>query len=67
MDITRAAIEKNRITAVTLFVIMVAGVMAYIKLPRAEDPGFIIRTERENCNETTYKYYFQEVGLVHKP
>ena len=44
MDITRAAIEKNRITAVTLFVIMVAGVMAYIKLPRAEDPGFIIRT-----------------------
>jgi multidrug efflux pump len=44
MDITRAAIEKNRITVVALFVIAVAGVMAYISLPRAEDPGFIIRT-----------------------
>ncbi len=44
MDITRAAIEKNRITIIALLVILAAGGRAYFTLSRAEDPGFIIRT-----------------------
>ncbi len=44
MDITRAAIESNRVTAVTVLVILVAGMNAYQQMPRNEDPGFIIRT-----------------------
>jgi multidrug efflux pump subunit AcrB len=44
MKITRAAIEKNRITLVLLAVILVAGIGAFLKMPRAEDPGFTIRT-----------------------
>ena len=44
MNLTRFAIEKNRITAVAIFAILVAGIFAYAKMPRSEDPGFIIRT-----------------------
>jgi len=44
VNITRAAIEKNRITTVALIIIAVAGLRAYLQLPRAEDPGFIVRT-----------------------
>jgi len=44
MDITRFAIEKNRIFAAALLVIMVSGISAYTDMPRSEDPGFIIRT-----------------------
>ena len=41
---TRFAIEKNRITAVALFIILVGGISAYVNMPRNEDPGFVIRT-----------------------
>ena len=44
MSVTRAAIEKNRITFVILGVLVVAGVQAYLGMPQSEDPGFIIRT-----------------------
>jgi multidrug efflux pump subunit AcrB len=44
MDITHAAIQNNRVTLVALLVILVAGISAYYSMPRAEDPGFIIRT-----------------------
>ena len=44
MDITRFAIEKSRITAVSLAMILFAGINAYHSLSRNEDPGFIIRT-----------------------
>jgi len=44
VDITRAAIEKNRITAVALLVVVLGGIFTYLGMPRAEDPGFIIRT-----------------------
>lgn len=44
MDITRAAIENNRVTTVTVLVILAAGLNAYQQMPRNEDPGFIIRT-----------------------
>ncbi|NIM15857.1 MAG: MMPL family transporter [Candidatus Aminicenantes bacterium] len=43
MNITRQAIEKNRITITILVVLVLAGLQAYKNLPRAEDPGFTIR------------------------
>ena len=43
MDITRIAIEKNRITAIALLAVLVGGMSAYSGMSRAEDPGFIIR------------------------
>lgn len=44
MSITALAIENNRVTIVILICILFAGLSAYFKLGRAEDPGFIIRT-----------------------
>jgi len=44
MNITRAAIEKNRVTLAALLVIVAGGLWAYSTMSRAEDPGFIIRT-----------------------
>ncbi len=43
MNITRAAIEKNRITAILLVVVLLAGITTFNHMPRAEDPGFVIR------------------------
>ncbi len=43
MDLTRAAIDKNRITAIALVVVVAAGIGAYGRMSRAEDPGFVIR------------------------
>ncbi len=44
MDVTRFAIENNRVTLVALAVICIGGYQAYLTLPQAEDPGFTIRT-----------------------
>ncbi len=44
MSITRAAIEKNRVTAAALLVVAAWGVSSFLSLPQSEDPGFIIRT-----------------------
>ena len=44
MDPTRTAIDNDRTTLVLLFVIIVAGFFAYFGMPRAEDPGFTVRT-----------------------
>ncbi len=44
MSLTSQALAKNRITFTALAIILVGGVSAYRTLPRAEDPGFIIRT-----------------------
>ncbi len=44
MNITKFAIEKKRITGVALFLIVASGLLTYNNMPRAEDPGFIIRT-----------------------
>lgn len=44
MDVTRFAIDKNRIALTLLVVILAAGVSTFLSMPRAEDPGFIIRT-----------------------
>ena len=44
MSITRAAIERNRVTTAALLVVAAAGVSSFLNLPQSEDPGFIIRT-----------------------
>ncbi|MGD8394218.1 MAG: efflux RND transporter permease subunit [Candidatus Eiseniibacteriota bacterium] len=44
MSLTALAIDKNRITLAALLVLLAAGIGAFNTLPRAEDPGFIIRT-----------------------
>ena len=44
MDITRFAIENNRVTIVCVLMLLLAGVNAFFSLPQAEDPGFIVRT-----------------------
>jgi multidrug efflux pump subunit AcrB len=44
MNVTRAAISKNRITMVALLIVAISGVLSYLDAARAEDPGFIIRT-----------------------
>ena len=44
MDLTRAALEKNRVTAVFLALIVAAGISTYNNMPRNEDPGFTILT-----------------------
>ena len=44
MNLTRAAIDKNRITVTILLILLFGGVGTYFGMPRAEDPGFTIRT-----------------------
>ena len=46
MNITRAAITNNRTTIILLVVLIIVGIQAFNKLPRAYDPGFIIRTAK---------------------
>jgi multidrug efflux pump subunit AcrB len=43
MDLARFAIEKRVVSAVCTLLILLAGYFAYTKLPRFEDPEFIIR------------------------
>ena len=43
MNITKAAITNNRTSWVLFIVLLLAGLQAYDKLPRAYDPGFVIR------------------------
>lgn len=43
MNITRLAIQNNRTTIVFLLVLILLGIEAFNKIPRAYDPGFIIR------------------------
>ncbi len=43
MNLTRAAIQYNRVTIVALLVLVAAGLLAYGRMPQDEDPGFIIR------------------------
>ncbi len=44
MNVTAAAIRNNRVTFFALIVICLVGYGSYRSLPRAEDPGFTIRT-----------------------
>ncbi|MEM7017591.1 MAG: efflux RND transporter permease subunit [Pseudomonadota bacterium] len=44
MNITRLAIANNRVTGVLVILLLLAGIQAFIDLPKAQDPGFIVRT-----------------------
>lgn len=43
MDLTRYAIDNRVVTFVVLAVVALSGLSAYRNLPRAEDPGFLVR------------------------
>jgi len=43
VNLTRLAIERNRVTWVAILFLLVAGLASYRDMPQAEDPGFIIR------------------------
>ncbi len=43
MEITRSAINRDRVTWVALFVVALAGLITYFQLPKNQDPGFIVR------------------------
>ena len=44
MNITRFTLDNNRTALVILAVLLLAGLAAFRSMPRAYDPGFIIRT-----------------------
>jgi len=44
VNLTRVAIQRDRVTWVALAVIAFAGISSYLEMPRAEDPGFPVRT-----------------------
>jgi multidrug efflux pump subunit AcrB len=44
VDLTRAAIERNRVTITVVALLIIAGILAFRSIPKAQDPGFIIRT-----------------------
>ncbi|MGI9270323.1 MAG: efflux RND transporter permease subunit, partial [Woeseiaceae bacterium] len=44
MDLTAAAIARNRVTLTVVGLVLLAGLFAYYDLPKAQDPGFVIRT-----------------------
>ncbi|NND47009.1 MAG: efflux RND transporter permease subunit [Woeseiaceae bacterium] len=44
MNLTAAAIDRNRVTLTIVALVVIAGVFAFQSLPKAQDPGFIIRT-----------------------
>ncbi len=44
MNITKLAIENNRVTYTLFFAILFFGIVTFLNMPRAYDPGFIIRT-----------------------
>lgn len=44
MNITKLAINNNRTSFVLFFILMIVGFQAYLEMPRAYDPGFVIRT-----------------------
>jgi len=43
LNITAIALRNNRTTIVLMLVILLAGFQSYLNMPRAYDPGFIIR------------------------
>ncbi len=44
MNLAKFAIEKRLIRALMTLLILAAGYVAYTKLPRVEDPEFLIRS-----------------------
>jgi len=44
VNLTAAAIDKNRVTLTIVVLVVIAGMFAFQSLPKAQDPGFIVRT-----------------------
>ena len=44
MNLTAAAIDKNRVTLTVVALVVIAGLIAFQTIPKAQDPGFIVRT-----------------------
>ena len=44
MNLTASAIQNNRVTLTIVALLMIAGSLAFESLPKAQDPGFIVRT-----------------------
>jgi multidrug efflux pump subunit AcrB len=44
MALTRTAIARNRITLTVIALLLLAGSLAYRDIPKAQDPGFTVRT-----------------------
>jgi multidrug efflux pump len=44
VNITARAIEGNRITLAVVALVLMSGIIAFQQIPKAQDPGFIIRT-----------------------
>ena len=44
MNLTAAAIDNNRITFTAVGMLVIAGAFAFQALPKAQDPGFTVRT-----------------------
>ena len=44
MNLTAIAIENNRVTLTIVGLLVIAGSFAVQSLPKAQDPGFVVRT-----------------------
>jgi len=44
VNLTAKAIENNRITLTVIALVLLSGLIAFQQIPKAQDPGFIIRT-----------------------
>ena len=44
MNLTKAAIDRNRVTLTIVGLVVLSGALAFQSLPKAQDPGFIVRT-----------------------
>jgi multidrug efflux pump subunit AcrB len=44
VNLTAAAIDRNRVTLSIVMLVVIAGIFAFQSLPKAQDPGFIVRT-----------------------
>jgi multidrug efflux pump subunit AcrB len=44
VNLTAKSIEKNRITLTIVAIVVLSGAIAFQTLPKAQDPGFIVRT-----------------------
>ncbi len=44
MNLTAAAIRNNRVTLTIVSLLLIAGSLAFQSLPKAQDPGFTVRT-----------------------
>ena len=62
MDITRFAIEKNRIFLALLVVVLVSGIAAYRDMPRDEDPGPVARPNRRNPRDKVRGNFVSNAG-----